>query len=160
LRFLTGCQRAQRRPGAYFDAAAEYLLANGQPDLRLVHGVLSKPIVFDHAWVLLPGGVIFDPVDQEFYPRTAYEELLGAVAEACYGVADVRAALAVHRNSGPWHKPAADAIIKNARGRPSARAVAPLVRLENLKAALSAFALGLGCKRLLAGVYSEHKSHL
>jgi hypothetical protein len=138
-RFLMGCHRGQRQPGACFSAAAEYVLTNGQPDLVLVHGVLTKPIVFDHAWVLLPGGVVFDPVDQDFYHQAAYEALLGAAPEACYGAIEVRAALTVHCNSGPWHKPAAEAITRTLSGHPSASAVAPLVGWENLKAGLSAF---------------------
>ena len=44
----------------------------------------------------------------------------------------------------PWHKPAAQAIIKDAWGRPNARALAPLLELENLKAALSAFGTCIG----------------
>lgn len=115
------------------------MLANGQPDLALVHGVLSNPIVFDHAWVLLPGCVIFDPVDQEFYDQAAYEKLVGAVPEAYYHALEMRAALVVNCNSGPWHKPADQAITKTLSGHPSASAVMPLVGLENLKAALSAF---------------------
>lgn len=144
-RFLAGCRQGERQPGACFAAAAEYLLTNGQPGLRLVHGLLTKPIAFDHAWVLVPGDVVFDPVDQDFYPRTTYYDRLGAIAEASYGSLEARAAITVHCHPGPWHKSPAEAITKDASGHPSAGAVAPLVGMENLKAALSAF------RKLVAG---------
>lgn len=140
-RFLIGCRRRERQQGRCFDAALAYLFHNGNPHLRLIHGTVNQPIVYDHAWVLLPVGVVFDPVDQDFYPQASYSAQLGAVSEVVYCVREARAQLATHGHAGPWHKARAEAVVKDAWGRPTGKGISPLIGWENLKAALTAFAL-------------------
>src|SRR5437016_6217129 len=79
-----------------FEKALEFTLKNRNiVGLQLVHGTILKGIPIDHAWVELPGDVIFDPVDQEFYKGASYKTTLGSVAEARYKPSEAaKAALA------------------------------------------------------------------
>jgi hypothetical protein len=56
-----------------------------------------------HAWVELPGGVIFDGARQQFYDRAGYLTVLRATAEATYDAAAMVTHMRARRHYGPWH---------------------------------------------------------
>lgn len=72
-------------PKACFERASLYQLEH--PDVTLVHGVVTAGdivLVFAHAWCELPEGVVFDGVDNAFYPTPAYREHLRVGREHRY----------------------------------------------------------------------------
>lgn len=74
--------------------------------LRLVHGVVSHPphfVPFDHAWVELPGGVVFDGVVQTFFRRVSYYRVMAAVALDAYCGPEATRLVAEHGHPGPWN---------------------------------------------------------
>ena len=88
-----------------YEMAWRYLTdhCEDEPALRLVHGTLhivGRP--FPHAWVELPGNIVFDPVDQRFYTREDYDRELQATAEAIYPPVQVEQWSLQTNHYGPW----------------------------------------------------------
>jgi hypothetical protein len=74
-------------------------------DLRLVHGVISHAPHFlplDHAWVELPGEVVFDGVVQAFFTRQSYYAVMAALPMDTYSGPETRRLVATHGHPGPW----------------------------------------------------------
>jgi hypothetical protein len=101
-RYWTDCYRR----------ASDYVLARArQPGpclpadgVLLVHGVCRDDhVMWAHAWVELPDGVVFDGVRQQFYDRDGYYRTLRATAEATYDAAAMREQMRARRHYGPWH---------------------------------------------------------
>jgi hypothetical protein len=73
---------------------------------RLVHGVVSHAphfVPLDHAWVELPGDIVFDGVVQTFFTRSSYYSVMAAVALDVYSAAATRRLVATHGRPGPWN---------------------------------------------------------
>ena len=73
---------------------------------RLVHGVVSHAphfVPLDHAWVELPGDIVFDGVVQTFFTRSSYYSVMAAVALDAYSAAATRRLVDTHRRPGPWN---------------------------------------------------------
>ena len=123
---LAGATRPGRRYwGDCYRRAAEYVLARARPGgpgprvagLTLVHGTgRTGTAVWAHAWVELPGGLVFDGVRQRFYDRAGYYRVLGATAEAVYRPAEAAARLRATQRYGPWHRGALRAAPPGAAG--------------------------------------------
>jgi hypothetical protein len=63
------------------------------PALKLVHGSVFSPDKdgrIGHAWVLLPGGVVFDGVVQRFYAVSSYHAITRSQADAFHSWSDAR----------------------------------------------------------------------
>src|SRR5438128_12206485 len=74
------------------------------PHMRLVHGVVSHSgggVPLDHAWVELPGGMVFDAVVQVFFTRHSYHRVMSALRLDSYSVAQTERLLATHGHAGP-----------------------------------------------------------
>ena len=74
--------------------------------MRLIHGVVSHAphlVPFDHAWVELPGDVVFDGVVQRFFTRVSYCSAMAAVALDAYSGPETTCLLAEHGHPGPWN---------------------------------------------------------
>ena len=74
--------------------------------LRLIHGVVSHPphfVPLDHAWVELPGDIVFDGVVQTFFTRSSYYSVMAAVALDAYSAAATRRLVDTHGRPGPWN---------------------------------------------------------
>ena len=74
--------------------------------MRLTHGVVSHSphlVPFDHAWVELPGDVVFDGVVQTFFTHESYYSVMAAVALDSYSVSETTRLIARHRHPGPWN---------------------------------------------------------
>jgi hypothetical protein len=74
--------------------------------MRLIHGIVSHAahrIPFEHAWVELPGDVVFDGVVQAFFTRFSYYAVMAAVALDAYSAPETTRLLGVHAHPGPWN---------------------------------------------------------
>jgi hypothetical protein len=97
---------------ACYRKAASYLIDLPCPDairdkVKLVHGTYQHYATFraDHAWIELPGGIVFDGVLQRFYSLGDYYRVFKCEKEAEYEAKDVMAKI-IEPNAhfGPWHK--------------------------------------------------------
>jgi len=72
--------------------------------MHLVHGVCRDgDVVWAHAWVDLPGGIVFDGVRQAFYDRDSYRRVMQATEEARYHADAMIEWMVGTRRYGPWH---------------------------------------------------------
>ena len=74
--------------------------------MRLIHGVVSHAphlVPFDHAWVELPGDIVFDGVVQTFFTRVSYYSVMAAVALDAYSGRETACLVAEHGHPGPWN---------------------------------------------------------
>jgi hypothetical protein len=97
----------RRYPQQCYAKTVKYVLDH--PDikgLRLIHGVVSHAphfVPLDHAWVELPGRIVFDGVVQTFFARSSYYSIMAAVAVDAYSAAATRRLVAAHGRPGPWN---------------------------------------------------------
>jgi hypothetical protein len=108
-----GTRPGRRYWGDCYRRAADYVLARvlrGGPcpsveGLTLVHGTCRAGLLqWGHAWVELPGGLVFDGVRQQFYEPAGYHRILQTTAEATYRPEAVMAQLRATQRYGPWHR--------------------------------------------------------
>jgi len=75
---------------------------------HLVHGTMraaKRRAWLRHAWVELPGDIVFDGVVQRFYRRDSYYSIIGAHALAEYSWTEARQLASTPRRPyGPWHR--------------------------------------------------------
>jgi hypothetical protein len=74
--------------------------------MRLIHGVVSHAphlVPFDHAWVELPGDIVFDGVVQTFFTHLSYYGVMAAVALDRYSGHETTCLVAEHGHPGPWN---------------------------------------------------------
>jgi hypothetical protein len=134
----------RRYPQQCYPKTVKYVLDHPEiQGMRLIHGVVSHSPHFlplDHAWVELPGDVVFDGVVQTFFTRASYYEVMAAVGLDAYSAAATRRRIATHGRSGPW----------NATWVPTALqlvAYAAAIRLPHETRAGSSLWLNVGRKR-------------
>jgi hypothetical protein len=74
----------------------------------LVHGTMRSPRHrgwLRHAWVELPGDVVFDGVVQRFFTRESFYRVMGAHALIRYSWSEARRLSRTPRRPyGPWHR--------------------------------------------------------
>jgi hypothetical protein len=104
----SSCTWPRRRyPQQCYPKTAKYVLDHaGIHGMRLVHGVVSHPPLFvplDHAWVELPGNVVFDGVVQRFFCRPSYYAVMSALALDAYSATATRRLIAAQGHPGPWN---------------------------------------------------------
>ncbi len=97
----------RRYPQQCYAKTAKYVLDHFEiKGMRLVHGVVSHAPYFvplDHAWVELPGDIVFDGVVQTFFTRSSYYSVMAAAALDAYSAAATRTLVATHGRPGPWN---------------------------------------------------------
>jgi hypothetical protein len=97
----------RRYPQQCYPKTVKYMLDHAAiADLRLVHGVVSHApqfVPFDHAWVELPGDIVFDGVVQTFFTRDSYYSVMSAVALDVYSREETQRLAASHGHPGPWN---------------------------------------------------------
>jgi hypothetical protein len=97
----------RRYPQQCYAKTLKYVVDH--PDItgmRLTHGVVSHTphlAPFDHAWVELPGDVVFDGVVQTFFTHASYYRVMAAVALDSYSVSETTCLISMHRHPGPWN---------------------------------------------------------
>jgi hypothetical protein len=92
--------------GRCYGLALKYMAGHRAVELalRLVHGTLFiKGVPFPHAWIEIPGRIVFDPLDQRFFTRKGYYQVLHAKAEAHYTTAEADQRAINTNHYGPWH---------------------------------------------------------
>ena len=103
--------------------------------MRLIHGVVSHAahlVPFDHAWVALPGDIVFDGVVQTFFTRDSYYRVMAAVALDTYSGRETTCLVAEHGHPGPWNAkwgptpPQFEAYVTAVRSRQDVSPTAPL----------------------------------
>jgi hypothetical protein len=97
----------RRYPQQCYAKTVKYVLDHPEiSGMRLVHGVAShgpRFVPFDHAWVEMPGDVIFDGVVQLFFTRPSYYAVMSAMAVDGYSAAETRRLVSAHKHPGPWN---------------------------------------------------------
>jgi hypothetical protein len=97
----------RRYPQQCYSKTTKYILDHPQLEgMRLVHGVVSHGphfVPFDHAWVELPGGVVFDGVVQTFFTHVSYYAVMLAMVLDAYSAAEARQLVETYRHPGPWN---------------------------------------------------------
>jgi hypothetical protein len=93
------------RPGKCLEDAEEIIL-NAPPDagLVLVHGKCRAPSGGQtvHAWIQVPGRLVYDAVLGRVYPWEIYQQTIQAVAYRRYSASQVVALANTADNHGPW----------------------------------------------------------
>jgi hypothetical protein len=94
-------------PQQCYPRTVKYVFDHPEIDgLRLVHGVVSHAPHFaplDHAWVELPGEVVFDGVVQAFFTRASYYTVMAALPMDIYTGPETHQFVAAHGHPGPWN---------------------------------------------------------
>jgi hypothetical protein len=97
----------RRYPQQCYSRTVKYDLDHSEiVGMRLVQGVASHAphfIPLDHAWVELPGNVVFDAVVQAFFTRASYCAVMAAVSLDAYSAAETKRLVAEHDHPGPWN---------------------------------------------------------
>jgi hypothetical protein len=93
------------RPGKCFEDA-EQIVLGADPDsgLVLVHGKCRAPGggQADHAWIEVPGGLVYDAVLGRVYLWETYQRTVQAVPNKRYSTSQVVALANTTDNHGPW----------------------------------------------------------
>jgi hypothetical protein len=106
-RWARGTWPGRRYPQQCYAKTVKYVLDH--PEIkctRLVHGVVSHAphfVPLDHAWVELPGDIVFDGVVQTFFTRSSYYSVMAAVVLDAYSAAATRKLVDTHGRPGPWN---------------------------------------------------------
>lgn len=99
--------RVGTKPDFHYDRrcyimAARYMLRHPEIEgARLVHGAWRVGEQGNHAWVDLPGGVVFDANRQRFYDGASYYVV--ATAHARYTLHEAFRLMNATGHIGPWH---------------------------------------------------------
>lgn len=100
--FLTGRPR-RKSPHNCYRKALDYAWAKGTaiPELRVIHGVIFGMV--GHAWIELPGNVVFDGTMQQFYDRDVYYRHQRARVMRSYTMMEANALLLSEDHYGPYY---------------------------------------------------------
>jgi hypothetical protein len=97
----------RRYPQQCYPKTVKFVLDHPEiKGMRLIHGVVSHAphfVPLEHAWVELPGQIVFDGVVQTFFTRRSYYSVMAAVALDTYSAATTRELVATQRRPGPWN---------------------------------------------------------
>ncbi len=97
----------RRYPQQCYRKTVKYVIEHPKiAGMRLVHGVVSHAphlVAFDHAWVELPGDVVFDGVVQTFFTRASYYRAMAALVLDMYSADETMRLVAEHGHPGPWN---------------------------------------------------------
>lgn len=91
--------------GDCFHRAMDYAGDHMSEKAVIVHGQIAdglRTVIVDHAWVELPGGIVFDGVTQRFYDLNAYYARRSAVKKKAYGFIEALRLNCEHGDYGPW----------------------------------------------------------
>jgi hypothetical protein len=96
-------RRGRRRtyPKKCYERAYRYIVDHDDTDARLMHGRYYDGK--GHAWVVIPGGIVFDGVLDRFYAAEPYLQMLECVPEKEYSAQEAITVGGQHRHYGPWH---------------------------------------------------------
>jgi hypothetical protein len=96
----------RRYPQQCYARSTKYMLQHLEIEgARLVHGMIAHAPYFvpmAHAWVELPGAVVFDGVVQAFFSRASYYAVMGAQPVVTYTGPETQRLADSSGYSGPW----------------------------------------------------------
>lgn len=100
-------KRKYLSPKLCYKKAYSYILSlkgKASENVKLVHGHYNHfPESFGHAWVELPGGIVFDGVLKRFYSRADYYKMKNLYKDAEYSKKEAHILALSQRHYGPWH---------------------------------------------------------
>jgi len=99
-------RRTRKRDGRCYALANKIMLEPGADQFTLVHGIVRGPrdTRIDHAWVMLPDGRLYDPVENAYFSTAGeYAERYKAVIVRMFTRLDACEAMLVANHHGPWH---------------------------------------------------------
>jgi hypothetical protein len=88
-------------PKKCFERAYKYILDHRETEARLVHGQYHQGA--GHAWVVIPGGIVFDGTMNRFYAAEVYYQIMQVVPEVEYAAEEAIELGVQHGHYGPWH---------------------------------------------------------
>lgn len=98
----------EQRLARCFELAGYAVLGGTAPgSSRLVHGSWKGPNArnrIPHAWVELPGNLIWEPIRAMIYDADEFRTWTNAWDEHSYTVGQARILAMSHRHYGPWHR--------------------------------------------------------
>jgi len=96
----------RRYPQQCYARTTRYMLQHLDIEgARLVHGRIAHAPYFvplAHAWVELPGDIVFDGVVQAFFTRDSYYAVMGAQPLETYSASETQRLAEFSGYSGPW----------------------------------------------------------
>jgi len=96
----------RRYPQQCYARTTKYMLQHLEIEgARLVHGMIAHAPYFvpmAHAWVELPGEIVFDGVVQAFFSRDSYYAVMGAQPLDTYSGPETQRLADSSGYSGPW----------------------------------------------------------
>jgi hypothetical protein len=99
-------QRVRKRQGRCYELAGRVMLnEKGSEAFTLVHGVLDLSRLglssaYDHAWIELADGRVYDPNLHEYMPKAEYYDRYKP--SRCQRYTRLEAAKLMSRHYGPW----------------------------------------------------------
>lgn len=98
---------AQRRNRCYELAGSAVAFGSAPAGSMLVHGSWTGPVPKErigHAWVILPGGRVWEPIRHRIYAKDDFYVWTRAWDERTYALPVVRRHLAATGHFGRWHE--------------------------------------------------------
>jgi hypothetical protein len=93
------------QPGKCFQEAEQIIIDAGMTsDLLLVHGTCTAPNggKAAHAWIKVPGGLVYDAILGRIYPWEAYQQQVNAVPHRRYPPTEVLGLVNTAETHGPY----------------------------------------------------------
>jgi hypothetical protein len=107
----------RRYPQQCYARTTKYMLQHLDIEgARLVHGMVAHAPFFvpmAHAWVELPGEVVFDAVVQAFFSRASYYDVMGARPFDSYSGSETRHLADLYGYPGPWDESTASGSVES-----------------------------------------------
>lgn len=70
--------------------------------VRLVHGHYGDMVHMGHAWVELPGNIVFDGVVKRFYDKAGYYKVMDVSKDEEYSPKEAAELMLRYKHWGPW----------------------------------------------------------
>ena len=107
--------------GKCFDTAGRFVL-NNYSEGDLIHGIIKLgEIKIAHAWIELPGDIVFDGTQTQFFDKSDYYKVTNAVPEYKYTFDKAREFMLNEGYFGPWET--TSGLLKNDIRRKSANEI-------------------------------------
>jgi hypothetical protein len=103
---MESLRRVRNRAGRCYELAWKVMIDEpGSDQFQLVHGWLTLPQfpqLYGHAWIVLPGDRIYDPVMNRYFTHEEYAAKFNAAVERSYSRQEAFEALRHYHHFGPW----------------------------------------------------------
>lgn len=103
---LFGATKDDRLGKCYELSARAMLFGTAPAGARLVHGSVHHIYVsrrIDHAWLVLPSGMVWEPISGNVWIPAAWQHIARAQIDASYTLDELLGIIVTHKHYGPWH---------------------------------------------------------